>query len=128
MTLSAFFRRNAGPLHLARLLVALLLFNQLAAASAAHALSGDNALMPVCTTTGIKYVKSSDSDDARVPAPDPQTDHCVLCAPPMPPTYPIVPARQFAALPAQLPGLQTDLRADLYRGFRSLSRAPPLLS
>jgi hypothetical protein len=129
MKLSVFFRRYGSALPLARLLVALLLFNQFAAASASHGLSGGIGLMPVCTTTGIKYVNAPDSDDARVPEPQTQTDHCVLCVlPPPSDVRSLVPARQFAAQHERLAGRQTELRTDLYRGFHCLSRSPPHLS
>lgn len=129
MTLSMLFGRYGSATQLARLLVALLLFNQVAAASAANGVSGGNSLMPVCTTTGIKYVKAPDGDDVRVPQPETQADHCVLCVLP-PPSHAcsFVPARQVVAQHECPPGLQTELRTDLYRGFQSLSRSPPALS
>ncbi|MBP6095492.1 MAG: hypothetical protein KBF58_06150 [Methyloversatilis sp.] len=85
MKLFMLFGRHGAALQLARFLLSLLLFSQFAAASASHGLSDGSGLVTVCTTTGIKYVKAPDRYDARVPEPDAQADHCVLCMlPPLP--------------------------------------------
>lgn len=120
------WRRRASLF--AHLLVALLLFNQFAA-TAAHSLPGDDGRVPVCTTTGIKWVVLADDGTTPASAHQAAADHCVLCTlPPPRAEFSFQPIRAGVADHECPHSAQTALRTNLYRGFQSLSRSPPTLS